>query len=189
MITYKPKRLVKPKLKLDVVSAWAGLEEIIPDIIEQFDLQTKRCIEFGVEFGYSAVALSNYFEEVWGFDTFEGDQHTAHKGNHYEQTKESLSKYRNIFLTKESYQVITGLQHDHPHKPGKFVYDMAHVDIVHTYKDTYACGLWCAQHSQCVIFHDTESFPDVKRAVIDIAAATGKTAYNYPKHYGLGIIV
>ena len=63
------------------------------------------------------------------------------------------------------------------------------VKIVHNYKETFECGLWAAQHSTCTVFHDTESFPEVRRAVIDIAKAAGKKVYNYPYHNGLGIIV
>jgi hypothetical protein len=63
------------------------------------------------------------------------------------------------------------------------------VDIVHTYEHTYRCGLWSAQHSKCTLFHDTESFFDVKMAVVDIARATGKRFYNFRQCYGLGIVV
>jgi hypothetical protein len=68
-------------------------------------------------------------------------------------------------------------------------YDLIHVDIVHTYADTFACGLWGAVHSQCTLFHDTESFPAVKRAVIEISRRTGKRFHNFPESNGLGILV
>ena len=68
-------------------------------------------------------------------------------------------------------------------------YDFAHVDIIHTYEDTYECGLWAVEHSKCCIFHDTESFSEVRKAVRDIAKHTGKTVLNYPYSHGLGIIV
>jgi hypothetical protein len=68
-------------------------------------------------------------------------------------------------------------------------YDLIHVDIIHTYADTFTCGLWSAMHSSCVLFHDTESFPAVKRAVIDIARKSGKTFYNFKESYGLGILI
>jgi hypothetical protein len=139
------------------------------------------CLEFGVEFGYSTVAFSNYFKKVIGIDIFLGDIHTVHKGDHYEQTKASLSAFNNIELIKADYKDWI--------KTDTEVYDLIHIDIVHTYEDTYQCGLWSAQHSTCTLFHDTESFPEVKRAVSDIAKITGKKFYNYPKYYGLGIIV
>lgn len=177
---YTPASMSQPTNTLDIVSAWRGLEGIIEDIMKRFDLSPDRCIEFGVEFGYSSVVFSNYFKEVIGVDTFEGDIHTEHKGNHYERTKASLAQYNNIKLVQSTYQEWI--------KQDDSQYDLAHVDIVHTYEHTYNCGLWAAQHSKCTIFHDTDSFIEVRKAVIDIAKATGKKVYNYPHHNGLGII-
>ncbi|MCF2447555.1 class I SAM-dependent methyltransferase [Dyadobacter sp. CY345] len=178
---YEPSKLTKPEKLLDVISAWKGLELIIEDILDEFSIGRENCIEFGVEFGYSTVVFSNYFKKVTGVDTFEGDIHTDNKENHYEQTKEKLSVYKNIELFKSDYQ--NWIFKDNSR------YDFAHVDIVHTYKETFECGLWTANHSDCTIFHDTESFPEVKQAVLDIAKATGQSVYNYPNHYGLGILV
>lgn len=179
--TYVPKNLIKPEKLLPVVTAWAGLELIIEDIIERFDLGTDSCIEFGVEFGYSSVVFSNYFNKVVGVDIFIGDEHTDYKGDHYDQTKASLAEFKNITLHKSDYR--EWIKKDVHH------YDFSHVDIVHNYKETYDCGLWAARNSTCTIFHDTESFPEVRRAVIDIAKDSGKKVYNYPFHNGLGIIV
>jgi hypothetical protein len=178
---YKPQKKSKPEKLLQVTTAWSGLELIIEDILNRFDIKRNRCIEFGVEFGYSSVVFSNYFREVVGVDTFEGDQHTVHKGDHYDDTKARLSSFQNIQLHKSDYKDWI--------KVDDSLYDFAHVDIIHTYAETYECGLWAVNHSACTIFHDTESFPEVRRAVIDLAVATGKRAFNYPKCYGLGIIV
>ena len=178
---YKPKKISKPEQMLEIVSAWKGLELIIEDIIDQFGLPRERCIEFGVEFGYSAVVFSNYFKSVTGIDTFEGDIHTSNKEEHFEQTKERLASYQNIQLVKSDYKdwIATDNQR----------YNLAHVDIVHNYNETFECGHWAAQHSDCTIFHGTESFPEVRRAVKDLAKKTGQKLYNYPQHYGLGILV
>ena len=181
METYEPTTKRRPEKMLNAVTAWAGLELIIEDILERFDIGRDACIEFGVEFGYSSVVFSNYFKQVTGVDIFIGDEHTDFKGDHYVQTKESLSQYENIELIKSDYRDWI--------KEDKKQYDFSHVDIVHNYKETYECGLWAAKHSKCTIFHDTESFPEVRRAVIDIAKASGKKVYNYPYHNGLGIIV
>lgn len=178
---YKPAALTPPAQLLDVVSAWKGLELIIGDIIDRFGLSRGKCIEFGVEFGYSAVVFANFFESVTGVDTFEGDVHTEHKEEHFQQTKERLRSFSNIHLVKSDYRDWIATDHQR--------YDFAHVDIVHNYKETFECGLWTAQHSDCTIFHDTESFPEVRKAVKDIAGATGQQLYNYPHHYGLGILV
>ncbi|WP_025763984.1 class I SAM-dependent methyltransferase [Dyadobacter tibetensis] len=181
LIPYQPANKSTPDKMIHVISAWVGLESIIEDILIHFNVERNSCIEFGVEFGYSAVVFSNYFKSVKGVDIFVGDEHTVHKGDHYEMTKESLSEFENITLFKSDYRDWI--------KQDQGQYDFAHVDIVHNYKETYECGLWAVKHSTCCIFHDTESFPEVKKAVHDIAQATGKKAYNYPYHYGLGIIV
>jgi len=181
MPIYKPVSKKSPEKMIDIVSAWKGLELIIEDIIVRFNLSRNSCIEFGVEFGFSAVVFSNYFDKVTGVDTFEGDEHTKNKDEHFEETKARLSVYENIKLFILDYQNWIPTDNDH--------YNFAHVDIVHNYKETYECGLWAAQHSDCVVFHDTESFPEVRRAVIDIARATGFKMYNYPYHFGLGILV
>jgi hypothetical protein len=178
---YKPQQKRKPARMLPVDTAWAGLELIIEDILNRFQVKRNRCIEFGVEFGYSSVVFSNYFKEVTGVDTFEGDEHTIHKGDHFEETKTRLAPYPNIQLFKSDYR--DWIVKDDSQ------YDFSHVDIVHNYAETYECGLWAVNHSSCTIFHDTESFPAVRKAVIDLAKATGKNVYNYPKCYGLGIIV
>lgn len=178
---YKPIQKSVPEKTIEVTTAWKGLELIIEDILNQFNIERNSCIEFGVEFGYSSVVFSNYFKKVTGVDIFVGDIHTSHKGDHYEETKKSLIDFENIELFRSDYKDWI--------KKDTNQYDFAHVDIIHNYKETYECGLWAVQHSKCCIFHDTESFPEVRRAVFDIAKKTGKTAYNYPYHYGLGIIV
>jgi hypothetical protein len=101
---YKPKKLRQPEKMLEIVSAWKGLELIIEDIIDEFGLGRKRCIEFGVEFGYSAVVFSNFFESVTGVDTFEGDVHTVNKNEHFEETSKRLAAYTNIKLVKSDYR-------------------------------------------------------------------------------------
>jgi predicted O-methyltransferase YrrM len=177
---YKPRKLKEPVRKLEIVSAWKGLELIIEDILDRYHIGRTRCIEFGVEFGYSTVALSSFFEDVTGVDTFTGDCHTAQRDDHYEETKERLAAYPNIRLIRSDYRDFI--------KQNDARFDFAHVDIVHNYKETFECGLWAAQHADVAVFHDTESFPDVRRAVMDIAAATRGRLRNYPHHHGLGII-
>lgn len=178
---YKPKNFRKPENMLEIVSAWKGLELIVEDIIDQFELKRDRCIEFGVEFGYSSVVFSNYFKAVTGVDTFEGDIHTVNKNEHFEETSRRLAPYTNIKLIKSDYKDWIAADNQR--------YNLAHVDIVHNYNETFECGLWAAQHSDCTIFHDTESFPEVRRAVKDLAKKTGHKLYNYPQHHGLGILV
>jgi hypothetical protein len=178
---YVPTRRQKPPRSLPVASAWQGIESILGDIIERLHVGTDRCLEFGVEFGYSTVALSSFFNSVTGVDTFHGDIHTSNKGDVYADTVSRLSEFENIRLVRSDYRDWI--------KQDSTSYDLIHVDIVHTFSDTFACGLWSAQHSRCVIFHDTESFPAVRRAVLEVARFTGKRFLNFEESHGLGIVI
>jgi hypothetical protein len=180
---YVPLTRTPPPRSVEVFSAWKGLEEIIPDIMKRFDLGTERCLEFGVERGFSTAALSSYFKSVTGVDTFQGDKHTTVFEDFFVETSARLAPYGNIKVIRADYRdFIKTADTTVP-------YDLIHVDIIHTFADTYACGLWGAQHSTCTIFHDTESFPAVKQAVREIARDTGKKFYNFEEFYGLGIVV
>lgn len=178
---YKPVKKEIPKNILQVNSAWEGLELVIEDILDRFDIGRDKCIEFGTEYCYSTVVFSSFFKNVKGIDLFTGDEHSRFKKDHYLDTKKSISEFKNIDLIKSDYR-------DYIKKDDE-QYDFAHVDIVHTYAETFECGLWAVKHSKCCVFHDTESFPEVRRAVFDLAKHTGKKVYNYPYHHGLGIIV
>jgi hypothetical protein len=181
VIPYVPRRREAPSRELKVPSAWAGLQNILSDLIERFHVKTERCLEFGVEFGFSTVALSSYFDSVVGVDTFVGDKHTENAEDIYEETVTRLLPYGNIRLVRSDYRDFIQARSE--------FFGLIHVDIVHTFADTFACGLWSARHSQCTIFHDTESFPQVRQAVVELARLTGKKFYNFPESYGLGILV
>jgi len=178
---FVPNHLQLPPRVLQVDSAWKGIESILSDLIKRFHIRTNCCLEFGVEYGYSTVALSSFFDSVIGVDTFAGDKHTVNKTDVYDETVSRLSAFENIRLIRSDYKDWI--------KQDNNSYDLIHVDIVHTYADTFECGLWSAAHSQCVIFHDTESFPAVKRAVREISRLTGKRFHNFKQSNGLGILV
>jgi hypothetical protein len=180
-LRYVPQRRQLPARVLPVATAWKGIESVLGDLIQRFGIGTRRCLEFGVEFGYSTAALSCFFDSVTGVDIFIGDKHTRDKGDIFAETSARLSRFDNIRLVRSDYRDWTA-------KDESF-YDLIHVDIVHTYIDTLNCGLWSARHSQCVLFHDTQSFWAVKRAVIDISRQTGKRFYNFKESNGLGILV
>jgi hypothetical protein len=182
-LTYHPKIITYlPNDKyLLYDSAWRGLDGIIPDLIEQFNIPTNKCLEFGVEFGFSTTVFANYFKKVVGVDIFTGDFQAGLHEDDYQDMIEKVKPWPNIALIKADYKEYI--------KNNEETFDMIHVDILHTYEDTFRCGLWAAQHSKVVIFHDTKSYKKVKHAVQDIAKITGKTFYNYPNNYGLGILV
>ena len=175
----------------DWPSAWKGLEGILPAIIKRFNVSQNAALEFGVEYGYSTAALAQLFNSVTGVDTFLGDEHSdltlgdgskRARSDFFEYTKKNVEQWSNIYLIQKDYanfiKIVDG-------RVGGVRYD---VDIVHTFEDTFACGRWAVDHAPVVIFHDTISFIDVRMAVAKIADQTGKTFYNYPHHYGLGII-
>jgi hypothetical protein len=47
-----------------------------------------------VEFGYSTVALSSYFDSVTGVDIFIGDKHTVNRKDIYGDTVKRLAPLR-----------------------------------------------------------------------------------------------
>lgn len=181
VVPYVPEHRQLPPKVLAPATAWQGIESILDDIVQRFGIGRRNCLEFGVEYGYSTVALSCFFQNVTGVDTFCGDKHTANKSDIFEQTSERLRSYENIHLVRSDYRDWIARDNSH--------YDLIHVDIVHTYNDTFTCGLWSVQHAKCVLFHDTLSFPAVMRAVADIARKTGRRFYNFEESYGLGILV
>jgi hypothetical protein len=178
---FVPQSLSLPPRMPEVNSAWKGIESVLGDLLTRFEVPRHDCLEFGVEHGYSTAAFASFFENVTGVDTFTGDIHTNVFGDFYAATTQRLSVFPNVKLIRGDYRDWIASDSKR--------YDLIHVDIVHTYVDTYACGLWAAMHSRCTLFHDTESFPAVKQALIDISRNTGKRVYNYREHYGLGILV
>jgi hypothetical protein len=181
IIQFVPEYRQPPSRVLRVGSGWKGIESVLADLIRRFEIGTDSCLEFGVEHGYSTTALSSFFKSVTGVDTFLGDQHTQDFRDIYEQTVSRLSPFENIRLVRSDFREWI--------KQDNNSYDLIHIDIVHTYADTFSCGLWSALHSRCTLFHDTESFPAVKRAVIEISRVTGKRFYNFKESFGLGILV
>jgi predicted O-methyltransferase YrrM len=181
IIDYIPIERDNPNIMGKRPSAWGDIPTILKDIIKRFNVDTKKALEFGVEYGYSTSALANYFDEVIGVDTFVGDIHSSERSNFLELTKDYLQEYPNIKLIESTYQDFILNK--------KEQYDLIHIDIIHTYKETYECGEWAVNNSNVVIFHDTESFPDVKQACFDLATKYNLSFYNYLSSYGLGILV
>lgn len=183
-IEYTPQPRPHTARLIDVNSAWKGLEDLIPDIIQRFGISNGTALEFGVEYGYSTAALANYFNKVVGVDNFTGDAMTVHDGSFFEEAKNNLKDFPNIDLFQGDFRdFIAGVDPD-------AMFDLIHVDISHDYESTYELGLWATKHSKVTIFHDTESFHwSVKKAVEDIAKESGKAFYNYKAWNGLGILV
>lgn len=182
MEIYTPQIIEEPELAIQPKeSAWLDIPTILKDIILRFDITPKLALEFGVEYGYSTSALANYFDDVIGVDTFEGDEHSGVKKNHYDETKMYLSKWNNISLLKMDFRDYI-LDNNN-------LYDLIHIDIVHEYFETFECGEWAVNHSKVTIFHDTISHPEIKYVCLDLSEQYNLEFYNYPKSNGLGILV
>lgn len=180
MILYEPKRLAKPARLINVPTAWDEMESALEDIIERFAITPTNALEFGVDYGYSTAALANYFTTVYGVDTFKGDVHAGFRVDMLPQTEAALKDFPNIRLCPMDYRDWAVFDNRR--------YDLIHVDIVHTYEDTYACGAWAVEHADVVIFHDTIAFSDVMRAVEDLASNYGRFFYQWAYRHGLGIL-
>lgn len=181
IIDYVPSNRDTPKLIENIPTAWGDIPTILKSVIEEFKIGNRKAIEFGVQYGYSTSALANYFEEVVGIDTFIGDIHAGIEDNFFERTKNNLKDYSNITLIESSYQDYISNRVEQC--------DLIHIDIVHTYEDTYACGEWAVNNANAVIFHDTESFPDVRKACLHLAEKYNLKFYNYRPSHGLGILI
>lgn len=168
---------------IDVQSAWGNITTIIKDIIQRFELKTNIALEFGVETGYSTSAIANYFNTVIGVDTFRGDFESIVSTNpsNFETVKAILKGYPNILLIESRFEDFIKF------KQSRF--DLIHIDIIHTYQPTFDCGEWVVNHSDCVIFHDTVTFPEVLRAVTDLSEKYDLDFWNYTEGHGLGILV
>jgi hypothetical protein len=182
MIEYKPTFRKMPERTVDVPTAWKEVAEVLEDILDHFHVIRGTAIEFGVDYGYSSSCLANYFEHVIAVDHFQGDVHagTREEGV-YEHVRDTLREFKNIDLVPLKYQDFISDCDAHV--------DFIHVDIVHTYAETFECGQWAIQHAPVVIFHDTLAFKEVMEAVTDLAGAYGMSFYNVPEQHGVGILV
>lgn len=165
----------------DVHSEWKGLERLFPELLVRFNVTPGYALEFGVWYGFSTAVLANFFRGVTGVDTFTGDAHAGFRENLREDAERALFPFSNIQLVEMDYRAYIEQPHD--------TWDLIHIDILHDYAPTLELGTWAVAHARCVIAHDTEAFPEVKRALGDIARATGCEFHNYPECHGLGILV
>lgn len=168
---------------LNVTSSWRGLENYVEPILRKYKANKNLALEFGVDYGYSLYILSQIFNKVVGVDGFIGDQHCGRsQGNDfYVETLNRFKDVPNVEIKKALYQ-------DYILTDNSF-YDFIHVDIVHLYRETYECTEWCVKHSNLVVLHDTNTFPDMNKVCIDISKKYN-LEYNssITKYHGLGIL-
>lgn len=167
--------------RLNVSSAWRGLEFYMNPIIEQFKITPKIALEFGVDLGYSSHIFSQIFDKVIGIDKFDGDEHIHHvQDENFYQSVISRFKNTNVDIIKSDFRDFI-LYNENK-------YDLIHIDIVHLYNETYECAEWAIAHSDVVLLHDTCSFSCINDVCMDISKKFGVGYYNIPEYYGLGIL-
>lgn len=181
IIPYSPRYYKVPKRLADVPSAWGPNESLLMDLIERFKIPTHTALEFGVDYGYSTSALANFFDEVVGVDHFNSDSQTGYRENLYEQASTALKDFPNVRLIRQDFRQYIAENDQH--------YDLIHIDIFHDYSTTCEAGWWAVNHANTVLFHDTERYFEVKRAISTLADEAEMKFYNYPVNCGLGILV
>jgi tRNA A58 N-methylase Trm61 len=163
MLEYIPQIFDTPKT-IDKPSAWSTVAPIVRDIIQRFNINPQKALEFGVGNGYSISVLANYFYEVTGIDI---------------DCKDIDFKLLNVDIWEMSYKFFI--------RKNKSWYDLIHIDMDHSYEQTFDAGKWAVKHSNCVLFHDT-NMKGVMDAVLEIEKL-GYKFYNYTDPCGLGILV
>jgi hypothetical protein len=183
-IPYKPKNFLRPPRQLQVPTAWNGVQDILADVIDTFKIHPGRCLEFGVDWGFSTACLANFFNEVTAVDTFAGDVHAGCRpDDQYEQVLDSLKGFVNIKLVRADFRdFIKSPNNDQQ-------WNFCHIDIVHTYRETKQCLDWAIDHADVVACHDSIAFGDVRRAVQDICWESGRRFYEYQEGHGFAILV
>lgn len=138
-----------------ISSAWCGHQSFAIWLTEF--LKPKVTVDLGVDYGYSSFALSyNNPNEVYGVDSFEGDDHAGIR-NTYEFANHIKTTYGFNNLT-----FIKGYFDDVASKWNKPV-DLLHIDGFHTYdavKHDYETWSKFLTDDSVILFHDTTSYKD-----------------------------
>ncbi len=176
--------IIVPAAIADKEAAWGDIPEILLSIFKDFNVDRAIALDLGVLFGYSTYALSLYFDKVIGVDTFKNNRYNYldMKEDHYLEVVELLKDRTNIKLVQSLWQ-------DYAKTETINRYDLIHLDMIHSYRETTLAGEWALQHTDCALFHDTVTNPTVMEACEDLANKHGFEFYNYHDSHGLGILV
>jgi hypothetical protein len=171
-----------PYEKLDVLSAWAGLENYLFSIVKNLNIPPLKALEFGVDYGYSTHIFSKIFKEVIGVDTFLGDEHSglSDKGDTFYKKVIACFKNTNVQIVRSTFENFIEKNTD--------FYNLIHIDIVHLYEPTFKCAEWAVNHSNVILLHDTVSHPCIYQVCSDLVSRYNLKFYNIPNHHGLGIL-
>jgi len=190
MINYELKEADNPKV-IDVLSAWQPLAFVIKDILDRFNVKRDLALEFGVERAYSTTVFANYFKKVIGVDPFNWI-FTDGFSRDFETVKELVKDYKNI-------ELINCYSEEFINEHYNERFDLIHIDIgyeTHCYATTFPSAEWAVQHCDCVLFHDTLTFPEINQVCEELSEKYGFDYYNYIEEdgpvgvpCGLGILI
>ena len=190
MINYELKEADNPKV-IDVLSAWQPLAFVIKDILDRFNVKRDLALEFGVERAYSTTVFANYFKKVIGVDPFNWI-FTDGFSRDFETVKELVKGYKNI-------ELINCYSEEFINEHYNERFDLIHIDIgyeTHCYATTFPSAEWAVQHCDCVLFHDTLTFPEINQVCEELSEKYGFDYYNYIEEAGpvgvpcgLGILI
>lgn len=181
-----------------VPTSWQGIERVLPDVIERFQVDTQCAVEFGVWHTYSTAALANNFDRVYGVEPFVGDRLAGTETvPMIETSRRTLLPWGGkVTLIESGYREFLGQEVPVP-KP---VVGLVHIDVVHSFEMTLDCGYLTHKvlNPKVIAFHDTRSpsgdgtvFEPVTAAVKRLAQLTGRTFWECTgvNPHGLGILV
>jgi hypothetical protein len=150
-------------------SAWCGLENRFQDLLEPLG-SIRTIVEFGVEYGYSLFCLAaatpqatvigiDPYEDLspWELERMKGLGTQAIRGTKEAEAwvRAHCGKYPNILLLRDTSENVAR------RLSGSI--DVVHLDAVHVYGDiAREFALWepLIRPGGCMLFHDTEAFPD-----------------------------
>lgn len=183
IIPYIPECRVRPERNLEGwPTAWHPNEEIIPDIMKRFHVYGGRVLEVGSEHGHSAIALSNYFEQVIAVDSWL-QKITDQSRPMFGVCMLNFEPYENIYPCRMPWQVFVRLHSSIQS------YDLIHYDGEHCYADTYGFCSWAFDHTDVLIAHDVcNQWRDVVPALSAVAEKHGLHFYRFEEGEGLGIL-
>ena len=168
----RPFGFVLPSDPFDRPSAWIGLEAMYRGLMGDIG-PVRRIVDLGVDYGFSTFHFARDFPEaeVLGIDLF-----TLHDDAEA-WVRSHLHHFPNVRILKEPTTVV-GLRFCEP-------VDLLHIDADHAFESVvrdFSAWLHVVRLGGCVLFHDIESFPQV-RAFFD---GLGGVKREILEHHGLG---
>ena len=161
-------------------SAWIGHRHFSKWLVEK--MQPKIIVDLGVDYGHSTFYLAEIgIGEVYGIDSFEGDDHAGVKDTlEYVTTTKEAYGFDNITFIKGYFDQVA--------KTWDKQIDILHIDGFHTYdavKYDYETWKGFLKEDSVIMFHDTESFKDTVGRFFQELEMPYKLQFNHSA--GLGV--